>query len=117
MGFVDGFFVAAIIDAPQVYDCTVTSVPGSAALPTQVVAQMPRDTQKMIVFCSTNRYIGVYRGSVGNETLACIIGGGHPTYFEVTFRQGDRVSVRNMETDAIVTGSFTLQFLAPIHGN
>lgn len=105
------FKIVDLLDTP-VFNCADTSIPGSASSPRQVVASLAGDVSRVAVFDGTARYIGLYRGAVGSEVIAGIIGGGTVYYQEIILRRGDRISVRNLDSDTISTKSFCMQFLA-----
>lgn len=101
----------AFIDSPQVLDCSVTSIPGSGSSPLQVVSSLKKSTAAVRIIDSLGEYVGLYVGKAGFEVLTAIIGAGAPDYVECVIPKGSRVTLRNMATTAISTGSVCITFL------
>ena len=106
-------FPVAFLDPPQILTASVTNIPGSASLPLQVVADLgPNAATALFFIDTTGDYIGVYIGTVGNETLRCIIGGGLNTTVLSFFPAHSRVSLRSMAAASITAGELTCTFLS-----
>lgn len=106
-------FPIAFLDAPQVLNASVTSIPGSASLPLQVIADSGFKAAHAIDYLdTTGDYVGVFTGLAGHETLRCIIGGGAPNYeTAVVIAAHSRVSLRSMTASAITNGTLTLTLM------
>jgi hypothetical protein len=100
------------IDAPEILYTNVTPIPGSASLPLQVVANSGvRVAYGISWIDTTGDYIGVYTGSIGNEVLRTIIGGGVVSATPVVISAHSRVSLRSMTSTAITNGQLIITFL------
>ena len=104
---VKGYRLLCLMDEPPVLDCSVTPIPGNASLPLQVRASLPSFVQKINFINSTGRYIGVFKGPEGEEEFECVAEGEQ----NVLFSEGERISLRNLDADEIVTGSVFIQFM------
>ena len=105
-------FPIAFLDAPRVLNASVTNIPGAAGLPVQVIADSGTRAAHAIDFLdSSGDYIGVYTGSIGSETLRCIIGGGVVNRAYVVIAAHSRVSLRSMITAPITNGNITLTLM------
>jgi hypothetical protein len=102
--------VACTMDSPPVLDCLATPIPGSGSSPLEVVAFLPKPIQKIVCQESTGRFIGIFEGDEGEETLVGIAAGEQHVYLQA----GSRVSLRNLEADEIVSGGVFLQFMESI---
>lgn len=105
-------FPIFFIDPPKILDSSVTNIPGVADAPLQVVANSGLKAAYAIQYIdTTGDYIGVYTGSVGNEVLRCIVGGGLVSETPVVIAHNSRVSLRSMTAAPITYGKLTLTFL------
>lgn len=105
-------FPIYFIDPPRVLNSYVTNIPGSGSATLQVVANSGfRSAYAVGYIDTTGEYIGVYLGTVGNEVLVAIIGGGLNASTPVVIPAQSRVSLRSMTASAITNGSLTLSFL------
>ncbi len=105
-------FPIYFIDPPRILDTLVTSIPGSASLPLQVVANSGLKAAYAIDYIdTTGDYIGVYTGAVGQEVLRCIVGGGLVSSSAVVIAANSRVSLRSMTATPITQGKLTIQFM------
>lgn len=106
-------FPVAFFDPPVVLDCSSTNIPGSGSATLQVIADLGANAATKLLFIdTTGNYIGVYIGTVGNEILRCIIGGGLDSDALSLFPKHCRVSVRSMTASAITSGQLTCTFLS-----
>ena len=96
-------------DAPQVLDCSVTPIPGSASLPLQVVASSAYPIGKILIDESIGTYVGLYTGLVGAEVLKCILAS--DDHQDVFIPSGTRISLRSMDSSSITVGAICCQFL------
>lgn len=100
------------IDPPQILDTAVTNIPGSGGSPLQVVADSGAKAAYAVDYIdTTGDYIGLYTGSVGNEVLRCIIGGGLVSSAPVVIAAHSRVSLRSMTATHITFGKLTITFM------
>ncbi len=105
-------FPIYFIDPPNILNASVTSIPGSASLPLQVVAESGNRAAYQIDYIdTTGDYIGVYTGEVASEVLRCIIGGGLVSSSAVVIAAHSRVSLRSMTATAITNGKLTITFM------
>lgn len=105
-------FPIYFIDPPQILNTSVTNIPGSGSSPLQVVADSGTKAAYGIQYIdTTGDWIGVYTGSVGNEVLRCIVGGGQVNETPVVIAVHSRVSLRSMTASAITNGRITISFL------
>lgn len=105
-------FPIYFIDSPEILNMTVTPIPGSGALPIQVIASSGvRVAYGVSFFDTSGDFIGVYTGDVGSEVLRCIIGGGITSKEPVVIPTYSRVSLRSMTATPITNGLLTLCFL------
>lgn len=101
------------IDAPAILNASVTPIPGAAGSPLQVVADTGARSAGAIDFMdTTGDFIGVYIGSVGIETLLCIIGCGLKSRSTAAIPPHSRISLRSMTISPITNGQLTCAFLA-----
>ncbi len=108
----EALFPIYFIDAPEILNTSVTPIPGSASLPLQIVAESGLKAAYAVQYIdSTGDWIGLYTGSVGNEVLRCIIGGGLSLTVPVVIAHNSRVSLRSMTTSPITNGRLTISFL------
>lgn len=103
--------VVGFMDAPHVLDASVTNIPGSGSSPVQIVALMTAVCLQVGFYDGIGKYVGIYRGAAGSESLVCVIGGGSEGQAPCRLSVGDRVSLRSMDASAITSGSLCLQFL------
>jgi hypothetical protein len=102
----------ATFDAPQVFDASVSSIPGSASSPVQVVASLSAKVYGLQFFDGIGGYVGVYKGASGSETLVCVIGGGTMGMVEFgAIPSGTRISLKSMGSAAITTGTLFVHFM------
>ena len=100
------------IDSPQILNASVTPIPGSGSAPLQVVADSgSRAAYAVSCIDTSGDFIGLYTGSVGNEVLRCIFGGGTSSYNPVVIGAHSRVSLRSISTSSITNGSITIAFM------
>ena len=106
-------FPIYMIDAPEILTANVTPIPAASGSPIQVVADSGSKAAYGIQWTdTTGDYIGLYTGSVGNEVLRTIIGGGATTAFApVVIGAHSRVSLRSMTSSAITNGQIVIIFL------
>lgn len=105
-------FPIAFLDPPQLFNATVTNIPGSGSLPLQVVANIGLKAPYAIQYTdTTGDAIGVYTGIVGQEVLRTIIGNGTSNTVPVVIGHDSRVSLRSMSASPITNGYLTLVFL------
>lgn len=105
-------FPIAFLDPPELFNASVTNIPGSGSLPLQVVANIGFKASYAIDFIdTTGDYIGVYKGPIGDESLICIIGGGVISRSWGVISAQSRVSFRSMSPAAITNGSITCTFM------
>lgn len=99
-------FPTCFFDAPEIVNCSVTPIPGSGALPLQVIADSGTNSALAIDYIdTTGDFIGVYLGRAGNETLLCIIGNGQTSRAWGVFAAHSRVSLRSMTVTPITNGT------------
>lgn len=106
-------FPIYFMDAPQILNASVTSIPGSGSSPIQVVANSGTRVSYGIQYTdTTGDFIGVYVGAPGSEVLKTIIGGGAANaMIPVVIAAGSRVSLRSMTATPITNGLLTIAFL------
>lgn len=104
-------------DSPVVLDCTVTSIPGSGSSTLQVIAKLTDQITRVLINDAVGQYVGIYSGAAGAEILKAIISGGKTYEAPVIIAAGSRVSLRNMDTAAITTGSLCVTFIAGRDGS
>lgn len=105
-------FPIYFIDPPHILDASVTNIPGAGDPPLQVVADSGLKAAYAIDFTdTTGDYIGVFTGTVGNEVLKTIIGGGLVASANVVIPHNSRVSLRSMTAAAITFGKLTINFM------
>lgn len=93
-------------------NASVTPIPGSASLPLQICSNIGHKASHAVSYIdSTGDYIGIYIGTVGNEKLLTIIGGGVVTITPVVVPALSRVSLRSMTSTPITNGNLNLVFL------
>jgi hypothetical protein len=110
----DMFYPAYFIDAPEILDCSVTPISGSAGSPIQIVADTGAQMSYALQYTdSTGDWIGIYTGKAGHEVLRTIVGGGVTTIIPLVIAAHNRVSVRSMTTSSITNGKITIVFLGP----
>lgn len=99
-------FPIAFMDAPQVLNASVTSIPGSGSRPLQVIANIGFKAAYAIDYIdTTGDYIGVYKGQPTAEKLATIIGGGAVgVRAHIVIAANERVSLRSMTSAPITNG-------------
>lgn len=98
-------FPIAFFDAPEIVNTSVTPIPGSGSLPLQVIADSGfRSAVAIDYLDTTGDSIGVYLGTVGHETLLCIIGNGQTSRAWGVFAAHSRVSLRSMTASPITNG-------------
>lgn len=102
---------AYLFDAPQVLDASSTNIPGSASSTLQVIADTAASIQRIQYFCGIGKFIGIYRGGVGAETLVGVMGGNGLNTIDVDIPENVRVSLRSLEAPAITTGKICCIFL------
>lgn len=101
------------LSAYAIIDATSTSIPGSGSPPLQVNAALPKTVSSVIVRDGIQgKFMGIYRGAVGFETLVAIVGGPGESMVPMWVFAGQRVSIRNMDVAAIVTGTMALSFIS-----
>jgi hypothetical protein len=98
-------------DSPEVLDCSANPIPANSGSPKSVVACTNCFIYAIRVLDSTNRYIGVYYGTPGQEILAAIVGGGGSSLIETYIPPGSRISLRSMDSTPVNSGSICCQFL------
>lgn len=106
--------VVAFIDDPKILDCAVTPIPGSAAVPLQIVASMATQAWGVEADGSIGQWVGLYEGSVGNEALICVLNTNEKKLIPGLFKIGSRYSIRSMDTGSITLGTLCLQFMGRI---
>ena len=105
-------FPVAFFDPPQVFDSSVTNIPGSGSAPLQVIANTGMRAAHAINYIdATDDYIGVYVGPVGQEVFYCIIGGGVTSTQAIVIPAFSRVSLRSMSASPITNGKLMCVFL------
>ncbi len=105
-------FPIFFIDSPQILSCNATPIPGSGSSPIQVVASSGVKAAYGVSWIdTTGDWIGLYTGSVGNEVLRTIIGGGVVSAVPVVISANSRVSLRSMTASPITNGEITITFL------
>lgn len=108
----NNLFPIAFLDAPQVLNASVTSIPGSGSSPLQVVADIGFKAAHAIDYSdSTGDYVGVYVGAIGHEKLVSIIGGGVTTRACVVLAAHSRISLRSITSSAITNGYISCIFM------
>lgn len=102
----------AYLDPPELFNSSVTNIPGSGSLPLQVVANIGLKAPYAIQYQdTTGNWIGVYTGAVGSEVLKTIIGGGVTDVCSVVIPANSRVSLRSISTSPITNGMISIIFL------
>lgn len=105
-------FPIAFLDAPQVINTSVTSIPGSGSSPLQVVADIGHKASHAIDYIDTSGdFVGVFIGGIGQERLISIIGGGTTNRAYVVIAAGSRVSLRSITATPITNGYISLIFM------
>lgn len=105
-------FPIFFVDPPHILDAYVTPIPGVGDPPLQVVADSgPKAAYAIQYIDTTGQYIGVFTGSVGNEVLRTIIGGGLVSDTNVVIAANSRVSLRSMNAAPITNGKLTITFM------
>lgn len=105
-------YIACYFDSPFILDLSVTPIPGSGSSPLQVIASLPVNLGRVYVKDGvTGAFIGLYRGPIGFEKLACIVAGPGKTDEPAVFLKGDRISLRNMGPSTLTTGEFLVLFV------
>lgn len=95
----------AFFDPPQVIDTSVTPIPANSSNPLQVIANTGLNIGLGISFNdTTGTLIGVFIGSAGQESLACIIGNGLSGQAWGRIPPYSRVSLRSMSSSSITSG-------------
>jgi hypothetical protein len=102
--------VIALFDPPVTLDASVTPIPGSASSTLQVVANLPSNVNRIRFLDGIGEFVGVYSGSIGQEVLRAVIGGGVGET-DVTFAAHSRVSLRSLESSTITYGKLCVLFL------
>lgn len=99
-------FPIAFFDSPEIINMSVTPIPGAGSSPLQVIADSGFKSAVAIDFIDTSGdFIGVYIGSIGQETLLCIIGNGQNGRSWGVFAAHSRVSLRSMTASSITNGT------------
>lgn len=99
-------FPIAFFDSPGILNTSTTSIPGSGALPLQVIADSGfKSALAMDFIDTTGEFIGVYLGAPGQEKLLCIVGGGQNGRSWGVFAAHSRVSLRSMTSSPITNGT------------
>lgn len=99
-------FPIAFFDSPEIVNTGVTPIPGSGSPPLQVIADSGFKSAVAIDYIdTTGDFIGVYIGTIGNETLLCIIGNGQSSRAWAVFAAHSRVSLRSMTATPITSGT------------
>lgn len=105
-------FPIFFIDDPKIYYANVTPIPGSGSAPVQVVADSGLKAAYAVQWQdTTGDQIGVFTGTIGNEVLRTIIGGGVVSATPVVISHNSRVSLRSMTATPITNGQITITFL------
>lgn len=108
----NNLFPIFFIDPPKILNSSVTSIPGSASPPLQVVANSgPKAAYAIEYIDTTGEFVGVYTGTVGNEVLRAIIGNGLVNTTPVVIAAYSRVSLRSMNAAPVAVGKLTITFL------
>ncbi len=99
-------------DAPEVLDASVTPIPGSGGAFLQVVASLAHSCHRILIRDGIgNRFIGLYVGAPGGETLAHIFGVDGDSKVDLFIPKGSRISLRAIGTGSISSGSLCIQFM------
>lgn len=99
-------------DSPEVFDAAITNIPSSVGTPVQVVASLGRTISRLRILDGVGKFIGVYQGALGAETLVCIIDGGFGNQeIDVNLPVNSRISLRSMTSETITSGNLCVQFL------
>jgi hypothetical protein len=102
----------AYLDPPELFNASVTNIPGSGSLPLQVVSNIGLKAPFGLQYTdTTGDWIGVYIGVSGSEVLRTIIGGGVTDVVSVVIPANSRVSLRSMSTSSITNGMISIIFL------
>ena len=93
------------IDTTPLLDVSSSNIPKSSSNPLEIVASLAANCKEIVSVDDIGEYIGLYVGSVGAETLKCIlpIAGGE---MKLALSIGDRVSLRHMKDSDIATSTF-----------
>ena len=91
-------------------DTSSTNINGSAGAFVQVVSSLGNACKKIRIADTTGQFIGVYTGGAGSEVFAFMTNPGLDDYIEHAIAGGTRVSLRAMQSSAINSGLFAMQF-------
>ena len=105
-------YPVSFIDAPEIFDCSSTNIPGSASSPIQIVSSLVHQVFSITVQGNTANFIGLYEGAIGSETLKLILGVGQPKDHAIILAKNSRLSLRSMTISAINFGSLSITFNA-----
>lgn len=112
MFYDEAWSVVDFFDAPVVLDASITAIPGNAGAFLQVVASLAHTCHRLVVIDGIgDRFIGLYVGGSGSETLACIIGAGSDPKIDLYIPKNTRISLRSMGAAAITTNNLSIQFM------
>lgn len=101
-----GFRTSCLMDPPVVLNAANNAIPSNGSSPYQIVASLPDQIVKLKCTNTTGKQIGLYVGPPGLEVFETLVDGDQ----DVMIPPGSRVSLRNMESGAIVKGYITIQF-------
>lgn len=112
----DGSLVVSPLSVFQFFDTPVliaasVNIPASGSTPLEVISITTAVTKKIKISDTTGKFIGIYAGAIGFETLKVISGPGADYEIGITIPASTRISVRNMANSLINTGSLCIQFM------
>lgn len=105
---VSGIDVVDELDTPLTPANTINGSGGSF---TQVVASLAVEASQVHLMDTGGRFLGLYLGAPGFETLKMIINPGSDSIVDVTLPATSRISLRSMETVGPVAGFIAINFL------
>ena len=105
--------VSNVVDLDSISSVFIdgTDVEGSSGSFFEIVASLASEVKRIQIFDTTGLFIGLYVGSIGNETLEFIAGPGTDQPVDVTIPINSRISLRSMEASGPSSGNIAINFL------